>query len=183
MTDDTNGPEGHSSPAEHSTGRTSIAVWIVIAVLAALLVFTATLSVIEWRRAGDLRNSDSRRRSAAATAAQFGTALFTYDYNDLAGAKARVVRLATPAYAKGYDASSAAEQATITKLKARETARASGVFLTDAVKNRVAAVVVLNSSLQSASGNRSSVTYLDVALVRQGGTWKVDAARAVPVSS
>ena len=94
-----------------------------------------------------------------------------------------MVRLATPAYAKGYGASSAAEQATITKLKARETARASGVFLTDVVKNRVAAVVVLNSSLQSASGNRSSVTYLDVALVRQGGTWKVDAARAVPVSS
>jgi Mce-associated membrane protein len=177
MSDDTSGPEAPTP------GRTSVAVWIVVAVLGGLLVFTATLSVIEWRSASDLRQADSRRHAAAATAAEFGTALFTYDYNDLAAAKARIIRLVTPAYAKGYDASSAAEQATITKLKARETARASGVFLTDVVKNRVAAVVVLNSSLQSASGNRSSVTYLDVALVRQGGTWKVDAARAVPVSS
>ena len=175
MTDDTN--------EERNTGRTSTAVWIVIAVLAALVVFTATLSVIEWRRASDLRQADSRRRTAASTASQFGTALFTYDYNDLAAAKARVLRLATAAYAKGYDASSAANQAAITKLKARQTARASGVFLTDVVKNHVAAVVVLNTALQSASGNRSSVTYLDVALVRQGSAWKVDAARAVPVSS
>jgi Mce-associated membrane protein len=177
MTDDTSGP------TEGSTGRTSTAVWIVIAVLAALLVFTATLSLIEWRRASDLKQADSRRRTAAATAAQFGTALFTYDYNDMAAAKAKVLRLATPAYAKGYDASSAAEQATIVQLKARETAKASGVFLTDVVKDRAAAVVVLNSALQSASGNRSSVTYLDVALVRQGSAWKVDSARAVPIAS
>ena len=177
MTDDT------SAPDEASRGRTSTAVWIVIAILGALLVFTATLSVIEWRSASNLRQADSRRRAAAATAAEFGTALFTYDYNDLAAAKAKVLALATPEYAKGYDASSAAEQATITQLKARETAKASGVFLTDVVKNRAAAVVVLNSALQSASGNRSSVTYLDVAMVRQGSGWKVDAARAVPVSS
>jgi len=177
MTDDTSGQD------EANSGRTSTAVWIVIAVLAALLVFTATLSVIEWRRASDLKQSDSRRRTAAATAAQFGTALFTYDYNDLAAAKARVLRLATPAYAKGYGGSTAAEQEAIAKVKARQTAKASGVFLTDVVKNHVAAVVVLNSSLQSTSGNRSSVTYLDVALVRQGSGWKVDAARAVPVSS
>ena len=177
MTDDTNGPE------QPATGRTSTAVWIVIAVLAALLVFTTTLSVIEWRRASDLRQAESRRRAAAATAAEFGTALFTYDYTDLASAKAKVLRLATAAYAKGYNSSSTAEQATIVRLKAKETARAGGVFLTDVVKNHVAAVVVLNSALESTAGNRSSLTYLDVALVRQGSAWKVDAARAVPVSS
>jgi Mce-associated membrane protein len=176
MTDDTSAPEDR--PARTHTG-----VWVVIAVLGALLVFTATLSVIEWRSASNLRQADSRRKVAAATAAEFGTALFTYDYNDLAAAKARVLRLATPAYAKGYGGSSAADQAAIAKLKARQTAKASGVFLTDVVKNHVAAVVVLNSSLESTSGNRSSVTYLDVALVRQGSAWKVDAARAVPVSS
>jgi len=158
-------------------------VLIVIAVLAALLVFTATLSVTEWRKANNLRQADTRRQTAATTAAQFGVALFTYDYNDLPAAKAKVLGLATPTYAKMYDTSSAAEQATIARLKARETARASGVFLTDVVRNRIAAVVVVNSSLQSTSGNRSSVTYLDVALVRQGGAWKVDAVRAVPISS
>jgi Mce-associated membrane protein len=157
--------------------------WIVIAALGVGLVFTTTLSAIEWRSANDLHQADSRRHTAAATAAEFGTALFTYDYNDLAAAKARILRLVTPAYAKGYDASSAVEQATITRLKARQTAKASGVFLSDVVKDHVAAIVVLNSSLQSAGGNRNSVTYLDVALVRQGSAWKVNVARAVPVSS
>ncbi|MBV8304245.1 MAG: hypothetical protein JOZ04_08540 [Acidimicrobiia bacterium] len=176
MTDDTSGPQ--ERPA-----ATHTVVWIVIAVLTAGLVFAGTLAVIEWRRAGDLRDAANQRRAAASTAAEFGTALFTYDYTDLAAAKARVLGLATANYAKGYAASSAAEQATITSLKARERARASGVFLTDVVKNRAAAVVVLNSALESASGNRSSVTYLDEALVRQGSTWKVDAARAIPVAS
>jgi hypothetical protein len=175
MTDDTSG-------LEPGTTRTPTWAWIVIAVLGAALVFTTTFGVIQWRRADDLGQKQSQRRAAAATAAQFAAALYTYDYNDLAAAKARIVRLVTPAYAKGYDASSAAEQATITRLKARQTAKASGVFLTDVVKDHVAAVVVLNSSLQSAGGNRNSVTYLDVALVRQGSAWKVNVARAVPVS-
>ncbi|MBV8560023.1 MAG: hypothetical protein JO050_04580 [Acidimicrobiia bacterium] len=176
MTDDPSGPQ------ERPAGTHTV-VWIVIAVLAAALVFTGTLSVIEWRRAGDQSQAASERQAAAATAAQFGTALFTYDYTDLAAAKARILGLATANYAKGYAASSAAEQATIMSLKARERARASGVFLTDVVKNRAAAIVVLNSALESASGNRSSLTYLDEALIRQGSTWKVDAARAIPVAS
>src|SRR6267378_3048359 len=136
MTDDTSGPE--ESPA-----RTHTAVWVVIAVLAAGLVFTATLAVIQWRRAEDLRHAASVRKGAASTAAQFASALYTYDYNDLAGARARVLRFATPKYAKGYDAASTPQQETITKLKAREAARVTGVFLTDVVKDHVAGVVIL----------------------------------------
>lgn len=154
-------------------------VWIVLAVVVAGLVFTTTLAVIQWRRANDLRHSESLRRSAAATAAQFGQALYTYDYNDLAAAKARVLRLTTARYAKGYEANSAPQQQTIANLKARETAKPAGVFLTDVVKNRVAGIVILDTSLQSTSGNRTSVTYLDVALTREGSTWKVDTAKPV----
>jgi Mce-associated membrane protein len=154
-------------------------VWIVVALLVAALVFTTTLAVIQWRNASDLRHDESLRRSAAATAAQFGQALYTYDYNDLAAAKARVLRLATAGYAKGYEANSSTQQQTIARLKAKETAKPAGVFLTDVVKNRVAGVVILNTSLQSTAGNRSLVEYLDVALVRQGSTWKVDTAKPV----
>jgi len=154
-------------------------VWIVLALLVAALVFTTTLAVIQWRRASDAHHAASLRRTAAATAAQFGQALYTYDYNDLAAAKARVLRLATAKYAKGYDTNSGAQQATIANLKARESAKPSGVFLTDVVKDRVAGIVILNTALQSTAGNRSSVEYLDLALVRQGSTWKVDTARPV----
>ena len=175
MTDDTSGPEDR--PA-----RTPTAMWIVIAVLAAGLVFTATLALLQWRRAGDLRHAASVRKAAASTTAQFASALYTYDYNDLAGARARVLRFATPKYAKGYDATSAPQQDTITKLKAREAARVTGVFLTDVVKDHVAGVAILDTTAQTTAGSRRATNYLDVALVRQGGTWKVDAARAVPLA-
>jgi Mce-associated membrane protein len=170
MTDDT-------SALDVRTTRTPAAVWIVMAVLAAVVVFTSTLALIFWRRADDLRNKENARRSAESTAAEFGAALYTYDFNDLASARARVLKLATSDYAKGYDATSKAQQDTITQLKAKEQAKVTGVFLTDVVKDRVAAVVILDSALQSTAGNRSSVTHLDVALVRQGSTWKVATAR------
>jgi Mce-associated membrane protein len=157
------------------------AAWIVTAALAAALVFTTTLAVIQWRRAMDLRHTESLRSTAASTAGQFGFALFTYDYTDLKGARDRVLRYATPSYAKGYDAATPPQQATIVQLKARESAKVTGVFLTDVVRNRAAAVVIVNTTLQSTAGTRSSLSYLDVALVRQGTAWKVDTARAIPV--
>lgn len=169
MTDDT-GQTERSTPT---------AVWIVIAVLAALLVFTSTLAVLQWRRAHDLQHTAALRRTAATTAVDFGVALYSYDYTDLQAAKARVLRFATDAYAKGYDADSAAAQESIMKINASQRARATGVFLTDVVHDRAAAVVVLQTALQSTDGNRSGVTYLDVALVRQASTWKVNTARPV----
>lgn len=173
-----------SDPApDRAAGRVPTAIWIVIAVLAAALVFTTTLALIQWRRADDLRHKEAVHRAAESTAAGFSAALYTYDYNDLAGAKARVLRFATPKYAKDYDATSPAQQETITRLKARESAKVAGVFLTDVVGDRAGAVVILDTSLQSTAGNRTSISYLDVALVRQGGTWKVETARPVTPAS
>lgn len=172
MPDDTNGPE--TDPRS-----TPVWAWIVIAVLGAALVFTTTFGVIQWRRADDLRQKESQRRAAAATAAQFAGALYTYDYNDLAAAKASVLRFATAKYAKGYAATSPAQQDTIARLKAKESAKVTGTFLTDVVGDRASAVVILDTNLDSTAGKRTGVNYLDVVLVRQGGTWKVDAARPV----
>ena len=175
MTDDTTGPQD-PPPRTHTT------VWIVIAVLGAALVFTATLAVIQWRRADHLRHAASARKAAASTAAQFGVSLYSYDYSDLASARARVLRFATAKYAKGYDASIQQQQETITRLKARESAKTAGVFLTDVVGNRVAGVIILDTAVQSTAGNRTSINYLDLALVREGSTWKVDTARPVTVA-
>ncbi len=173
-----------TDPASESaaTTHTPIWVWIVIAILGAALVFTTTYAVLQKGKADDLRHAASVRRAAELTAAQFGAALYTYDFNDLAAARTRVLQFATPAYAKGYATSSPPQQDTITKLKAKESAKVTGVFLTDVVGNRVAGVVILDTALESTAGNRSSVQYLDVALLRQGSTWKVDTAKPVPTA-
>jgi len=168
--------------SDERRARTHPAVWIAVAVLGALLVFAATVAVIQWRRAADLRHTESVRKAAASTAAGFASALYTYDYNDLAGAKARVLRFATPRYAAGYDAASSRQQQTVTQFKAKESGRVTGVFLSDVVRNRVAGVVIVATSAQTTTGARQATNYLDVALIRQGSTWKVDVARPVPTS-
>src|SRR5947209_16656212 len=116
MTDDTS---GHQEPTTRAP-RPGTAVWIVIAVLGAALVFTSTLAVIQWRQAEDLRHSANVRRAAANTAAQFATALYTFDFNDLPGARARVLRFATAKYASGYDATISGQKDTVTRLQVRE---------------------------------------------------------------
>jgi hypothetical protein len=154
---------------------------MALAVLAVGCVFSATVAMIQWRRADDLRHTESVRRAAASTAARFAVALFTYDSADLEAAKARVLRYATPAFAKRYSATNGPEQKTIADLGARESARVTGVFLTDVVRDRAAAVVVVDATAQSKTGTHHSLDYLDVAMVWDGKTWKVNASQAVPV--
>ena len=57
------------------------------------------------------------------------------------------------------------------------------MFLTDVLKDHVAGVVIVDTAAQSTAGSKRATNYLDVALVRQGSTWKVDAARPVPLAS
>src|SRR5437667_5111844 len=109
MSDDTDGlpadPEHRDAEAPPGWARAVPLVgWIGLAVLAAGLVFTSTVALIQWRRADDLRHTERVRRAAASTAGQFGAALFTYDYTDLQAAKARVLGLASPRFATQYNA-------------------------------------------------------------------------------
>ncbi|MBV9410331.1 MAG: hypothetical protein JO148_01935, partial [Acidimicrobiia bacterium] len=119
-----------SDPAAESAAPTRIPlwVWIVIVVLGAALVFTTTFAVLQKGKADDLRHAASLHDTAVSTAGQFGSALFTYDYNDLPAARDRVLKFATAAYAKGY-AATPQQQEAIASLKAQESAKVRGVFL------------------------------------------------------
>jgi len=154
---------------------------IALAVLAVGCVFSTTVAVIQWRRTDDLRRAERVRRSAATTAGRFAVALFTYDSADLEAAKARVLRYVTPAFAKRYSATNGPEQKTIAELGARESARVTGVFGTDVVRNHAAAIVIVDATAQLKTGPHRSLDYLDVAMVWDGRDWKVNASQAVPV--
>lgn len=155
---------------------------VALGVLGAALVFAMTLAVIQWRRADRLAHTENARNAAIATAGRFGVALFTYDYNDLPAARGKVVALATDRFAKGYRATTApAQDEAILRLKAHESARLGGVFVSNVSGDRAGAVVVVRTTVQSTEGARTTVSYLQMALVRQGGQgWKVDTAKAVP---
>ena len=152
--------------------------------LAAVLVFTSTFAVLEWRRADRSAHTLSGREAVAALAGQFGVDLFTYDYTDFAAGRARVLKLASANYAKRYDAANGpALQATVTKLKVRASAKVARIFTTTVYGAQAEAVVALDTRLQSTEGTRQSLTYLELALVRQGGRWKVDAAKTLGASA
>lgn len=153
----------------------------MLAALVAVLVFTSTLAVLQWRRADRLAHAESARNAVLSSAGRFGVALFTYDYNDLPAARAKVVALATAKFAKGYRATTATGQdAAILRLKARESARLAGVFTTNVHSDSAGAVVVVRTTVQSTAGTRTTVSSLQMALVRQAGHWKVDTVKAVP---
>lgn len=161
------------------TDRRLTALLAALVGLGVALVFMTTFGLLQWRRASGLNHTATLRRSAAATAGQFASTLYTYDSADLPGARARVLRLATQEFGRRYDATQGPEQAAIAKLKAREAGRVTGVFLTDVVRNRAAAVVIVNTLIEAADQRRTGVTYLDVALLHGPTGWKVD--RATPV--
>jgi len=50
-------------------------------------------------------------------------------------------------------------------------------------RDHAGAVVVLDTTLRFTAGNRSSVAYLHLSLVRQRGTWKVDAAKPISAAA
>ena len=150
--------------------------------LVAVLVFTSTLAVLQWRRADRLATGESARNAVLASAGRFGVALFTYDYKDLPAARAKVVALATARFAQGYRTATApAQDEAIVRLKAEESARLAGVFTTNVHSGRAGAVVIVRTTVQSTEGTRTTVSSLQMALVRQGGQqWKVDTVKAIP---
>lgn len=167
---------GPTGPAQPRAARTTIA----LAAVALALVFAVTLAVIQWRKAAGLAQTDRTRHAVSSAAAGFGSALLTYDYADLDAARVRVLSFASPAFAKTYRPPSASSaDAEILRLKVRESARVHAVFLGDVTGDRATAVVWLDTTLQSTAGNRASVAYLQLSLVRQRRAWKVDAAKPI----
>jgi hypothetical protein len=170
-------------PAVSPPSRRAVVVVGLVA-LAAALVFASTFAVLEWRRADRSSHTLSGRDAVATTAGQFGVDLFTYDYTDFPAGRARVLKLASTKFAKSYDAANGpALQATVTKLKVRASAKVVRLFTTTVNGAQAEAVVALDTRLQSTEGSRQSLTYLELALVRQGGQWKVDAAKTLSSSA
>lgn len=153
----------------------------VAATLVLLLVLATVLGALQWRRAGGLASDAKTQRDIATTAAAFGEALLSYDFDDLSAARDRVVNLATEDFGKSYSETFRAGLRTIiTRLKATAEATVRDVYVTEASADKAKAMVVLDSKVRSSAGVRELVgSYLEMELRREGGTWKVDAVTAV----
>jgi hypothetical protein len=147
--------------------------WIA-ALLAALVAAAVGLAAVQWSRASDLDDASEARREAADAARTFAEALFTYAFDDLEGARERIVGLTTHGFMPTYDAYMSGLRATIEQQQVSSVGTARDVYLVDAQGGRVRAIVVVDSERRSAVDTRQLTgTYVEVELVREDGRWRV----------
>jgi Mce-associated membrane protein len=160
--------------------RRLAAVAAVVAVLAAVGV-----AVAQWQRADDLAAEADTRRAVATTAGEFAAALLSYDAAALDEARDRVTALATPGFAAEYTAAfDNGLRTVIDELDAVATATVRDVLVSDVSGATARAVVVADSSVTSAAGERDlRGSYLQLELERVDGRWRVAAATAVGVQT
>ena len=188
---DTTEPGTEQRPTEDQAAEKPRSVTIAIRLpRSATLLRTVTLLVLvaalaaatwQWRRADDFAAREATRRQITTIAGQFGSALLSYDHADLDSARKRVVALTTDEFGKSYEqAFSTGLQGAITKLNADATATVRAVYLTQVHGAAAKAVVVMDSQVNSSAGVRKVTgSYLEMDLVRQGGTWKVSAVNSI----
>lgn len=146
-------------------------------VLVAALAFAGTLSGIEWHRA-DVAAPRShqlvQREVVGARAGEAATALFTFDYRNLAATQHRLSALATGGFAQLEAAQSGAVQQRLRKEKAIGTATVKELNVSDVSAGHATAFVVLATHLTSAAGTSDGVAYVHLDLRLVGSQWKID---------
>jgi Mce-associated membrane protein len=179
------GTEPDNEPAQELARRRSLLATIATAVLALALVAATTAAVVEWRRADRLNRREADRLAIATAAGKLGQALLSYDYTNLNAARTTVLSLSTDKFAQYYTtAFTNGLSAAVTQLQAKATASVRKVFVADTNGDTADVFVVLDSEVHSSAGTRQLTgSYLDLAMVRQGGHWKVDGVTSIAATS
>jgi Mce-associated membrane protein len=148
---------------------------------AAVILVAVIVAFVQWRHAHELGDRAQERRDVATVAGRFGESLLSYNYQHLDEAQKRLFRNGTKRFEREYSGAFAGGLETaITGLQATSTASVRDVYVTDVVGNSARAVVTLDSEVRSSAATRRTVnSYLDMALVRPNGRWKVDSVISV----
>jgi hypothetical protein len=144
------------------------------AVLGATLAAALTVAVLQWRRADHVSGELAQRNLVAATAADVGQALFTYDYQDLGAAQRRILTLTSGSFAQQQRASGASVESSLVKARAVGTATVSEVSVTGVAGGGAGAFVLVDTRAQGSDGVVTGVEYLAMGLVLDRGRWTVD---------
>jgi hypothetical protein len=158
--------------------------------VALAFAMVAGLLIWQWRYDSDLAGERDERTAAMTVASTFAEKLLTYDYKDLATARANVTALVTDSYKQTYEqAFSIGLEPQITKLQATSVAHVHEVYLTEVTKDQsnattAKAIVVVDADTTSTAGTRTlQGTFLMVELVKSNGRFLVNAVSAVSTAN
>ena len=142
-----------------------------VAMLVAIGIALAALTLTFAAKAGDDREGDVRR-----TAGEFSTALLTYDFGKLDEAKARVLSFATGGFKEQYEQAMAGGLDVILReTQARSAVQDVEVYVSEVEDNTASAIAVADTVVEGKSGRRQVQHYVQLELVKVGGEWKVTA--------
>lgn len=173
------------APEQAFDGKSRLPGWFPVAVVALALIMVAGLGVWQWRYDSDLAGERDERKAATSVATSFAEKLLTYDYKDLASARAAVSALITESYKETYDqAFTIGLEPQITKLQATSVAHVQAVYVTEITSGVASAIVVVDADTTSTAGVRTlKGTYLKLDLVKDKGHFLVNAVTAVSTAS
>lgn len=163
---DVAGVEAPSEPSISSQNR-----GLKIAVVA-LAVLSFGLALVAASRSGGAADDEPAVRRAAGA---FGTAILTYDYEDVAAWKRNVLKLSTGVFKKQFQSYSDGLGKIFVDTKNTSDVRDLTIYLNDVDDHAASAIVVVETVTGGVSGQGRSVTaYLQLDLVETGNGWLVD---------
>jgi hypothetical protein len=153
----------------------------LIVALAALLVLSLIFGGLQWRRAAGLQSEAGDRQAIATAATQLGTALLSYDYQDIDASRELLREWATEEFGESYEETlDAGLEQIIVSLEAVAEATVIEVYVTEVDGDEAKAIAVFDSEVRSQAGVRTlEGSYLEMELVRTDGRWLVSAVTAV----
>jgi hypothetical protein len=164
------GPEPAVPPPTGRRPRGLVALCIVLGL--ACLGF-AVLAAVSTSR---LDNERKDREAVEEASGRFASALLTYDYQDLATAKKRVLALSTGKFRKEYtQAFDNGLDTLFRETQARSAGTVSEVFVGQIADGTVTTIAVVDAVARGSAGGRRLVSsYVELQLVKVDGVWKVD---------
>jgi hypothetical protein len=143
---------------------------------------------------GSARNRDSgSEREVREMSTRFATALLSYDYRNLAPAKANILALSTPGLRARYEREFPQLAQALTQGQVRAAAKVRRVYLGPVTASTATSIVVADAASESTSGVKAAVSsYIQLDLSKVEGKWLVnevidvkkgEAANLQPVST
>lgn len=167
--------EGHEvhPEAEPTSGPKRRGLVVLCVILGVAAVAFAVIAAVATAQLDDERGD---REEVEEVSGRFASALLTYDYRDLAGAKKRVLDMSTGKFKAEYEK---AFDGGLDKLFEATQSRSAGtvtdVFVGPIEAGSVTTITVVDAvSTGTAGGRRLVSSYIELQLVKVGGRWKVD---------
>lgn len=146
----------------------------LVALLALVLVVAVVVAALSWRTVAEHSAEEDDRADATRVAEQFAVRANNFAPDDVAGYQKSVTSLLTTKFAADYSDVMDEYGAEITRTKMTSTGQVTIAGVQSIDPDSATVLVVADATVRSSYGTRVRHFRWQVALVKVGGTWRVD---------